>query len=90
MLRRWVVFWRSLSDKIFCEAGAVLGGCRKPTWSPESILATFFVFPNAMLASIPGRFLEAPELLNGAFSIVNLTRLWEYGVQTVHCHWEGA
>ena len=51
---------------IFWNFGAILEGFGRPKWRPKSIFGTFFfdAFFERVLASIFGRFWEAPNLEN--------------------------
>ena len=65
-LRRWSLFFNSLSEAISFDFASILGGLGRPKWMSKSIFEMFFgnVFFERGLASISGRFLEARKLRN--------------------------
>ena len=52
-LRRWSLFFNSLSEAICFDFASILDGFGKPKWSQKSFLGDFFsmFFSNAILAS---------------------------------------
>ena len=59
-------FFRRQCLANFFDVGSIFGGFGKPKWRPKSIFGRFFfnAFFECALASILGRFLEAPNLEN--------------------------
>ena len=60
-----LIFERA-SGAFFFDFGCILGGFGRPKRRPKSIFGRFFfdAFFECVLASILGRFLEAPNLKN--------------------------
>ena len=58
------MFFRSFSNAIFFDIGAILGGFGRPKWRNKLIFGRFFsmFFSNVILASFLGSFLEGRTL----------------------------